>query len=107
MSAIKLIRKVGIGCAKANVEGAFELSKTQPMDLHKLEIFGIVVDVFELKRLVGAHEHLEKLGGLSKAKDHLDYLISHGSWFAGVNKQMIEELTLDISICEQEPGAEG
>lgn len=107
MSAIKLIRKVGLGCAKANVESAFELSKTQQMDLHKLEIFGIVVDVFELKRLVRAHECLDKLGGLSKAKDHLDYLISHGSEFTGVSKQMIEELTLDISICEQVEGAEG
>lgn len=107
MSAFKLIQKVGLGCAKANVEGAFELSRTQPMDLHKLEIFGIVVDVFELKRLVGAHERLEKLGGLSKAKDHMAYLISFGSEFAGVNKQMIEELAVDISVCEQVEGAEG
>lgn len=56
MSAIKLIQKVGLGCAKANVEGAFELSKTQSMDLHKLQIFGIVVDVFELKAKIAELE---------------------------------------------------
>ena len=47
-------------------------------------------DVF--KRLVESLDRIAQLGGLSKAKDHLDYLISFGSEFAGVSKQEISEL---------------
>lgn len=45
-----------------------------------------------LKRLVESLDCIVQLGGLSKAKDHLDYLISFGSEFAGVSKQEISEL---------------
>lgn len=57
----------------------------------------------DLKRLVESLDRIAQLGGLSKAKDHLDYLISFGSEFAGVSKQEISELQQAIrdheSIC--------
>ncbi len=46
----------------------------------------------DLKRLVESLDRVEHRGGLSKTKDHLDYLISFGSEFAGVSKQEIGEL---------------
>lgn len=52
----------------------------------------------ELKRLVESLDRVTKLGGISKAKDHLDYLISYGSEFAGVSKQEIDELQQDLAI---------
>ncbi|GAA5560857.1 hypothetical protein [Acinetobacter seifertii] len=88
MSAKRLIRKVGLGCAKANVEGAFELSNTQTMDLHNLEIFGFVVDVFELKRLVRSIEQIYAFdGGLAEAKDLLRNM-----------KRSKEKYTIDFEV---------
>lgn len=52
MSATKLIQKVGLGCAKAQVGLILELSQKHEMDLQNVETFGICVDVFELKQFV-------------------------------------------------------
>ncbi|WP_288501507.1 hypothetical protein [uncultured Acinetobacter sp.] len=63
-----------------------------------LEYFGkcnpldLAYSLSDLKRLVESLDRIAQLGGLSKAKDHLDYLISFGSEFAGVSKQEISEL---------------
>ncbi|MFX6150164.1 hypothetical protein ABTF40_03830 [Acinetobacter baumannii] len=54
----------------------------------------------ELKRLVESLDRIAQLGGLSKAKDHLVYLISFGSEFAGVSKDEIKELQQDVAVHE-------
>ncbi|MDH7582842.1 hypothetical protein [Acinetobacter baumannii] len=54
----------------------------------------------DLKRLVESLDRIAQLGGLSKAKDHLAYLISFDSEFAGVNKDEIKELQQDMAVHE-------
>ncbi|MDC4730795.1 hypothetical protein NQ785_08530 [Acinetobacter baumannii] len=54
----------------------------------------------DLKRLVESLDRIAQLGGLSKAKDHLAYLISFGSEFAGVSKEEIK--TLQVAIKHHE-----
>lgn len=58
------------------------------------------VDLDDVKHLVGSLDRVTHRGGLSKTKDHLDYLISFGSEFAGVSKEEIKELQHDITVHE-------
>lgn len=58
------------------------------------------VFVPDLKRLVESLDRVTNRGGLSKTKDHLDYLISFGSEFAGVSKDEIKELQQDVAVHE-------
>ncbi|WP_151767923.1 hypothetical protein [Acinetobacter oleivorans] len=58
------------------------------------------IDLSDLKRLVESLERVKHRGGLSKTKDHLDYLISFGSEFAGVSKEEIKQLQQDVAAHE-------
>lgn len=78
MSAVELIHKVGLGCAKAQVDLILELSQKHEMDLHNIETFGISVDVFELKQLVESLEIISVLDGVKGAKDTLYNLVQFG-----------------------------
>ncbi|HAV3769810.1 TPA: hypothetical protein RP383_003872, partial [Acinetobacter baumannii] len=78
MSATKLIQKVGLGCAKAQVGLILELSQKHEMDLQNVETFGICVDVFELKQFVESLEIINDLDGIKGAKDTLYTLVQLG-----------------------------
>lgn len=62
--------------------------------------YKVYVSVKGLKRLVESVDRVMQRGGLSKTKDHLDYLISFGSEFAGVSKEEIKELQQDVANYE-------
>ncbi|MEX5393780.1 hypothetical protein [Acinetobacter baumannii] len=57
----------------------------------------VIKPISDLKRLVESLDRVTHRGGLSKTKDHLDYLISFGSEFAGVSKEEIKELQQDVA----------
>ncbi|MGC9655401.1 UNVERIFIED_CONTAM: hypothetical protein KWD66_14495 [Acinetobacter pittii] len=61
---------------------------------------GTTFHVNDLKCLVESLDRVTHRGGLSKTKDHLDYLISFGSEFAGVSKDEIKELQQDVAVHE-------
>ncbi|HFX6251778.1 TPA: hypothetical protein ACIFCM_002440 [Acinetobacter baumannii] len=102
MKATKLIRDKGFKYAKEIADSApdnatewnegYEFQCGQSVEISPADREKYFVDLVELKRLVESLDRIAQLGGLSKVKDHLDYLISFGSEFAGVSKQEIGEL---------------
>lgn len=61
---------------------------------------GETFHVNDLKRLVESLDRVTQRGGLSKTKDHLNYLISFGSEFAGVSKGEIKRIQQDVAVYE-------
>lgn len=60
----------------------------------------VIKPLSDLKCLLESLDRVNHHGGLSKTKDHLDYLISFGSEFAGVSKEEIKELQQDVAVYE-------
>ncbi|MFL4436642.1 hypothetical protein [Acinetobacter baumannii] len=51
-----------------------------------------IVNLSDLKRLVDSLDQITRLGGLPKAKDHLNCMISYGSEFGNVSRQAVNNL---------------
>lgn len=51
-----------------------------------------IISLSDLKRLVESLDQITRLGGLPKAKDHLNCLISYGSEFGNVSRQAVNDL---------------
>ncbi|MDO7216351.1 hypothetical protein Q5M47_13195 [Acinetobacter nosocomialis] len=107
MKPEQFIREFGVEKAREVVEGhskAYmpELFKYWSEDLNDYVLAPKYASflVEDLKRLVESLDRVTQRGGLSKTKDHLDYLISFGSEFAGVSKEEIKELQQDVAVHE-------
>ncbi|XZT15409.1 hypothetical protein ACT4Z3_09635 [Acinetobacter baumannii] len=114
MNAIQFIKKFGIHEAKSLIEGAPESANVYDIDNEEYadtseDNWGLSCNLIGLRSLCGLVGYLDrvtKLGGLLKAKAHLDYLISFGSEFAGVSKEEIKKLQVAIKHHESIYGAE-
>ncbi|EJD6088948.1 hypothetical protein ACTTXG_003543 [Acinetobacter baumannii] len=95
MKPEQFIREFGVEKAREVIEAAIDGSTHV---IYK-QADGLI-NLKDLKRLVESLDRIAQLGGLSKAKDHLAYLISFGSEFAGVSKDEIKELQQDVAVHE-------
>ncbi|MDC5167915.1 hypothetical protein NRA36_04865 [Acinetobacter baumannii] len=87
MKPEQFIRKYGVEKAREVVEVAIDGST------HVIyEQADGLINLKELKRLVESLDQITRLGGLLKAKDHLNCLISYGSEFGNVSRQAVNDL---------------
>ncbi|ELY1743347.1 hypothetical protein ACWY38_003732 [Acinetobacter baumannii] len=108
MKPEQFIREYGVEKAKEVVEGAPKYANVYDIDNKGYadtseDNWGLSCNLIGLRSLCGLVGYLDrvtKLGGLLKAKAHLDYLISFGSEFAGVSKEEIKKLQVAIKYHE-------
>ncbi|WP_182002745.1 hypothetical protein [Acinetobacter lactucae] len=104
MKPEQFIREFGLEAIKDCIEeaeayGGFYVN-AKTLELSKHIPSYDAVSITALMRLVESLGRIAQRGGLSKTKDHLDYLISFGSEFAGVSKEEIKELQQDVANYE-------
>ncbi|WP_446906346.1 hypothetical protein [Acinetobacter baumannii] len=100
MKATDFIKKFEIGKAREVVEGAPEYANVYDIDNKEYadtreDTFGLSCNLIGLRslgRLVVSLDQITRLGGLLKAKDHLNCLISYGSEFGNVSRQAVNDL---------------
>ncbi|MDP7921942.1 hypothetical protein [Acinetobacter baumannii] len=114
MKAIQFIKEFGFQKAKALCEGAPKYANVYDIDNNgyadtREDIFELscnLVGLRSLGRLVVSLDMITRLGGLPKAKDHLNYLISYGSEFGNVSRQAVNDLQSAIHDHESLYGAD-
>ncbi|EME0362753.1 hypothetical protein [Acinetobacter baumannii] len=113
MKAIQFIKEFGFQKAKALCEGAPEGATVYDIDNNEYadtreDTFGLSCNLIGLRslgRLVVSLDQITRLGGLPRAKDHLNYLISYGSEFGNVSRQAVNDLQSAIKDHESLYGA--
>ncbi|MDC5618927.1 hypothetical protein OIN82_18120 [Acinetobacter baumannii] len=114
MKPEQFIRDFGEKRAREVVEGApnsanvYDIDNNEYADTRE-DTFGLSCNLIGLRslgRLVVSLDKITRLGGLPKAKDHLNYLISYGSEFGGVSRQEVNDLQSAIKAHESIYGEE-
>ncbi|QER74736.1 hypothetical protein F3P16_06055 [Acinetobacter baumannii] len=100
MKPEQFIREFGLEKAREVVKGAPKYANVYDIDNNghadtREDIFELscnLVGLRSLGRLVDSLDQITRLGGLPKAKDHLNCMISYGSEFGNVSRQAVNNL---------------
>lgn len=99
MNAIEFVKKFGLNMAKFHLSMSGTGAKFMQFDIPEHGLKNVVLNCYDIKRLVKAHELVEKAGGFDESKDILGNV---KPWSAGYNILSNTYFSGDIFSIDQE-----